>query len=88
MIYQLQFSKKTEDDLVFHKKSGNKATLTKIIVFLEEIAQHPYKATGKPEALKHNLNGKWSRRINKEHRLIYEVFEDHVKILSAKGHYE
>lgn len=84
----LQFSQKSEEDLLFHKKSGNKAILKKIITFLQEIVQHPYSGTGKPEPLKHELAGKWSRRINQEHRLVYEVLETIVKIHSAKGHYD
>lgn len=73
---------------MFHKKSGNKALLKKIISFLEEIVEHPYSGTGKPEPLKHDLNGKWSRRINKEHRLVYEVLEHSILLHSARGHYE
>ena len=88
MKYTLQFSQQTEKDLMFHKKSGNKALLKKIISFLEEIVEHPYSGTGKPEPLKHDLNGKWSRRINKEHRLVYEVLEHSILLHSAKGHYE
>jgi toxin YoeB len=88
MIYVLQFSQKMDEDLLFHKKSGNKAILRKIVAFLEEIEEHPFSGTGKPEQLKHDLSGKWSRRINKEHRLVYEVFESIVKIHSAKGHYD
>lgn len=53
-----------------------------------ELTEHPFKGTGKPELLKHSLIGCWSRRVNKEHRLIYEVIDDKVLILSAKGHYE
>lgn len=51
--------------------------------------EHPFTGTGtgKPEALKHNLSGKWSRRINYEHRLVYEVFDDYVVIHSLKDHY-
>jgi toxin YoeB len=88
MSYVLQFSQKTDEDLLFHKKSGNKAILKKIVTFLEEIAEHPFSGTGKPEPLKHDLSGKWSRRINQEHRLVYEVLESIVKVHSAKGHYE
>ncbi|TAF45901.1 MAG: Txe/YoeB family addiction module toxin [Sphingobacteriales bacterium] len=43
---------------------------------------------GKPEPLKHDLSGKWSRRINQEHRLVYEVHESIVKAHSAKGYYK
>ena len=88
MSYVLQFSQQTDEDLLFHKKSGNKAILKKIITLLEEIIENPYSGTGKPEALKYDLAGKWSRRINQEHRLIYEVNELIIKIHSAKGHYE
>ena len=88
MSYLLKFSEKTDEDLLFHKKSGNKLILKKIVTFLEEIAEHPYSGTGKPEPLKYDLSGKWSRRINQEHRLVYEVIESIVKIHSAKGHYD
>lgn len=88
MSYVLDFTDDAKLDLKFHKKSGNKAILKKIVIFLEEITEHPFSGTGKPEPLKHDLSGKWSRRINQEHRLVYEVFDSFVKIYSAKGHYE
>ncbi|MGH2642395.1 MAG: Txe/YoeB family addiction module toxin [Chitinophagaceae bacterium] len=55
---------------------------------MEELTEHPFTGTGKPEPLKHTLTGMWPRRINKEHRLVYEVKGTTVFILSAKGHYE
>ncbi len=69
------------------KKSGNKAILKKILILLNELAEHPFEGTGKPESLKYEFSGYWSRRINQEHRLIYEIDGDRVLILSAKGHY-
>jgi toxin YoeB len=56
---------------------------------LIEITVNPYKRNGKPEALKYNLQGLWSRRINQEDRMIYKVEEEFVKVLiiSLKGHY-
>lgn len=87
MSYHLDFSDQTKIDIDFHKKSGNKAVLKKIQIFLEELSEHPFSGTGKPEPLKHKLSGNWSRRINKEHRLVYEVVEDSVNVLSARGHY-
>lgn len=87
MSYHLDFTDKAKDDIAFHEKSGNKAIQKKMLVLLKELAEHPFTGTGKPEQLKHNLSGIWSRRINQEHRLIYEVSEDVVFILSAKGHY-
>ncbi|WP_244140838.1 Txe/YoeB family addiction module toxin [Kaistella flava (ex Peng et al. 2021)] len=56
-------------------------------MFFEELVEYPFTGTGKPEPLKHNLSGLWSRRINKEYRLIYEVENQTVFILSAYGHY-
>lgn len=86
--YLLRFSEQANEDLRQHKKSGNKSVVNKITLLLEELTQHPYKGTGKPEQLKHSLSNCWSRRINREHRLIYEVTDTIVNILSTKGHYE
>jgi toxin YoeB len=87
MGYHLDFSKQAVEDIDAHKKSGNKAVLKKLLLLLDELAEHPYTGTGKPEQLKYGLAGFWSRRINHEHRLVYEVLEDSVLILSALGHY-
>jgi len=62
--------------------------LSKIISLIVETATSPFEGTGKPEPLKHQLKGKWSRRINQEHRLIYEVKENTIWIISCKYHYE
>lgn len=73
-----------------HKKSGYKQNLVKISKIIEELREHPFTGTGKPEQLKYDLQGLWSRRINQKDRLIYEVVEDVVTvyIVSAIGHYE
>ena len=88
MSYHLDFSNQAKSDIDFYKKSGNKAILKKIFTLLNELIEHPFEGTGKPEALKYNLVGYWSRRINQEHRLVYEVIEDTVFLHSARGHYE
>lgn len=88
MSYHLDFSNQAKSDIEFYKKSGNKAVLKKIFTLLNELTEHPFEGTGKPEALKYNLAGYWSRRINQEHRLVYEVIEDTVFLHSARGHYE
>ena len=64
-------------------------TVEKIKDILRDIAEHPYAGIGKPEPLKYNLTGKWSRRINKTDRIIYSVDGDLVLvyIFSMKGHY-
>jgi toxin YoeB len=87
MSYHLNFSQQAQNDIGFYKKTGNKVVLKKLLTLLTEISEHPYTGTGKPEALKYNFTGLWSRRINQEHRLVYEVLDDQVLIHSAKGHY-
>jgi toxin YoeB len=87
MAYHLDFTDKAKDDIEAHTKAGNKAVLNKLLTLFEELTEHPFAGTGKPEPLKHALTGLWSRRINREHRLVYEVTDNIVFILSAKGHY-
>ncbi|MEX2565552.1 MAG: Txe/YoeB family addiction module toxin [Cyclobacteriaceae bacterium] len=87
MTYRLDFTKLAQKHIAYHKKTGNKSLLNKIAVLLEELTEHPFTGTGKPEPLKHNLSGFWSRRINSEHRLVYEVLETIVVVHHAKGHY-
>jgi toxin YoeB len=87
MSFNLDFSEQSKKDIDFYKKTGNKAILKKLLFLLEELAEHPFEGTGKPEALKHQLSGLWSRRINREHRLLYQVSDDVVYILSVKDHY-
>jgi toxin YoeB len=89
---EVVYSKKAQKDREFWKKSGNIFIMNKITDLIEDIQLHPFEGIGKPEPLKHQLSGKWSRRINQEHRLIYKVTEENtieiLDILSLKGHYE
>ena len=62
---QIVFTPKARKDLDFWIKSGNKNVLNKISALIEDIQLHPYEGIGKPEQLKHQLSGRWSRRINK-----------------------
>jgi toxin YoeB len=87
MEFHLDFTDEAMIDIEKHKKAGNKAVLNKILSLLEEIKEHPLTGTGKPEPLKYELTGYWSRRINKVHRLVYEVEDQIVIIHSAYGHY-
>lgn len=88
--YKIEITEKANKDLQKHRKSGNKSNLLKIDKIFQELKEHPYTGTGKPEALKYELQGLWSRRINQKDRLIYEVVEHVVTvyIVSAIGHYE
>ena len=89
---EIKFSSKAKKDLEFWKKSGNKFVLKKISELLKAIIENPYEGIGKPEPLKYNLSGVWSRRINNEHRLVYEISDNNtveiLDILSLKGHYD
>lgn len=87
MSFQLHLTETALEDISHHRKSGNKQLLKKIFFLLEELSEHPFSGTGKPEALKHQLAGCWSRKITQEHRLMYEVKDDNVYVLSVKGHY-
>jgi toxin YoeB len=81
------FTPEAIEDLRYWKLSGNKVVQIKITELIKGISQNPFEGIGKPEPLQHNLSGKWSRRINKEHRLIYSVHED-IYIYSLRGHYK
>ena len=65
----------------------DKKVIDKIDALITEILRDPFHGTGKPEPLKGNLAGYWSRRITQEHRLVYKVLPDQVVIISCKYHY-
>ncbi len=84
---EIAYDEEALDDLKFWKASGNKSVQKKISSLLENISQTPFSGEGKPELLKWGLSGKWSRRINGEHRIVYSVTETHVQVHSLRGHY-
>jgi toxin YoeB len=89
---EVRYSKKAQKDLEFWSKSGNKNIIKKISELIKAIQLNPFEGIGKPEALKHDLSGYWSRRIDSEHRIIYEIIDENtidiLSIISLKGHYE
>lgn len=62
--------------------------MKRINELIKDISRHPFEGLGKPEALKHQLKGYWSRRINLEDRLIYVIDGENIIIISCKRHYE
>ncbi len=62
-------------------------TFTKVAKLIEDILKHPYEGIGKPEALKHEFSGCWSRKINEKDRLIYTVSDTEINIIACKYHY-
>lgn len=87
---EIDYTDKAISHRTFWIKSGNKSIQKRIQNLIQSIEETPKAGIGKPEELKHSLSGLWSRRINKEHRLIYEIDEakDLIYIHSLKGHYE
>lgn len=75
------------EDIKYWKNSGNLLIQKRISKLLNVISQTPYTGIGKPEQLKHELKGYWSRRINDEHRLVYTVKDDRIKVISLRYHY-
>jgi len=89
MNYTLRITSDAVKDIQRHRDSGDKKLLQKIGVLLEELKENPRTGTGQPEKLKYGLEGFYSRRINKKHRLIYKI-EDKVIVVivvSAYSHY-
>ena len=77
---------KAENDLENWIKNGNKSILKKITTLTIAIIENPFEGIGKPEALKYNLVGKWSRRITNEHRYVYAILNETLYVYSLKGH--
>lgn len=82
----LEFDANAFEDLAWWIKKDRKKAL-RIMELIKKIGREPFKGIGKPEPLKHEFKGCWSRRIDDEHRLIYQVLEDKIKILACRYHY-
>lgn len=69
-------------------QSEDKKTLKRINKLIKDIQSSPYSGLGKPEPLKHDLSGYWSRRIDDYNRLVYKVEDNELRIAQCKTHYE
>lgn len=65
----------------------DKKIYSKIVTIIKDLQRDPFSGLGKPEPLKHNLSGLWSRRINQKHRLVYRISDEEIVIISCKFHY-
>ena len=81
------FTEKAWDDYIFWLENDKKM-LRKINNLIKDIKRNPFEGLGKPEILKHELKGYWSRRIDHEHRLVYRVLENDIIIASCRFHYD
>ncbi|MDU5559943.1 Txe/YoeB family addiction module toxin [Anaerococcus vaginalis] len=75
------------NDYLYWQKS-DKNNFKRINQLIKDIKRNPFEGIGKPEPLKENLKGLWSRRIDKEHRLVYFIDNDSLVIFQCKGHYK
>jgi toxin YoeB len=83
---KLTFTTEAWEDYLYWQKIDKKI-VQKINGLIKDINCSPFEGIGKPEPLKHELAGYWSRRINAEHRLVYEIFEDSIIIVACRYHY-
>jgi toxin YoeB len=74
------------DDLRYWLKTDKKLS-DRILSLLEEIRRTPFDGSGKPEPLRFQLAGCWSRRIDREHRLVYQVDENEIVVIACRYHY-
>ena len=84
MIYS--FHNSAWEDYVWFQKN-DKQSVKRINELLKDISRNGYEGIGKPEPLKYELQGWWSRRITKEHRLVYRIKEDAIEVLMLRYHY-
>lgn len=85
---QIIYTPKAKEHLDYWVNSGNKPILKKIIELTKAVLKNPYEGIGKPELLKYELAGYWSRRITQQHRYVYTIADDTLIIASLKGHYQ
>ncbi|MBU1344481.1 MAG: Txe/YoeB family addiction module toxin [Proteobacteria bacterium] len=83
---KLIFSENAWQDYLYWQKTDKKK-LKRINTLIQDIQQNKYEGIGKPEPLKHNFSGFWSRRINNEHRIVYKIENDSILIAQLRYHY-
>ena len=86
MKRKLIFADEAWDDYLFWQDT-DRSMLRRINLLVKEVRRSPYEGVGKPELLKHQLAGWWSRRIDGEHRLIYRVTDQAIEISNLRHHY-
>ena len=84
---RITFTEISWEDYTYWQNTDKKI-LKRINMLLKETLRHPFEGVGKPEALKGNLSGYWSRRIDREHRLVYGVEDNEIIIIQCRYHYD
>jgi toxin YoeB len=85
-VKSLEFDPAAFEDLAWWIEKDRKQAL-RIVKLIDAVQRDPFQGIGQPEPLKHELAGCWSRRIDHEHRLVYQVFENRIRILACRYHY-
>ena len=83
---KLIFSENAWEDYLYWQRMDKKV-LKRINELIKDIQRNKYEGIGKPEPLRHNLSGYWSRRITNEHRLVYKIEGDKIMIAQSRYHY-
>ena len=81
------FSTRGWDDYLWWQRQDRKL-LNRLNQLIQDVLRNGNEGIGKPEPLKHGFQGYWSRRINDEHRLVYKVVDDEVRVAACRYHYE
>lgn len=82
----LEFDVAAFEDLAWWIEQDRQKAM-RIVNLIKDVRRDPFRGIGNPEPLKHEFKGCWSRRIDQEHRLIYEVTEEKIRILACRYHY-
>ena len=82
----LSWAEKAWEDYLYWQQTDKK-TLNRINTLIKNITREPFSGLGDPEPLKHNWSGYWSRRIDREHRLVYKVTDEAIVIVQCRYHY-
>lgn len=85
-MHAIEFAPAAWEDFLYWQTQDRK-TLKRILKLIEECARNPFEGSGKPEPLKHNLAGCWSRRIDESNRMVYTVENNIIKIIQLRYHY-
>jgi toxin YoeB len=85
-VRSLEFDPAAFEDLAWWVEQDRNKAL-RIINLIKDVQRDPFRGIGKPEPLKHELKGCWSRRIDKGHRIVYQVTEEKIRILACRYHY-
>jgi toxin YoeB len=85
-VKELVFELAAVEDLVWWVEQDHKKAL-RVLELVQEVQRDPFKGRGKPEPLKYEFAGCWSRRIDREHRLVYQVQADKIRVIACRYHY-